>query len=555
MNFLNRYPKNNIVMASKKYLFLAALFGMLALSTTSFGQTTSTTGSHDYLDTAYVSQKHMAQQESFLNNQSIYPAKPKDMWELGVHGGYYMIMGDVYSQPGFGAGLSLRKSLGYIFSVRLSAMYGQAKGLSYKAFPISNLQVADRQKYQAAGIGSFYPAYKMTSFTGSVDVLASLNNIMFHQSSPKVNWYLLAGYSALVYKTKINAFDANGAPYNFGALSGKRKDIIKTLKDGMDNSYESVARNNNRTPNNNKPEEGPWLRHSLDAGVGVAFKVSPKFNIGIEQKFTLPFDDYVDGAALGNQSILTSAPDLISYTNLHLNFNLGDAAKHTQPLWWMNPLDYAYSELNAPRHMKLPTPVLPDADGDGVTDQFDQDPNTPAGVAVDVHGKPLDTDGDGIPDYKDKQLITPTYCQPVDADGVGKCPCPDSSCFAGLVSAQCNLGTLPSISFKGRSVKLSSDQQALLSNVANQMRQSPACRVVVTGHAEASKASEQLSWDRVNSVINYLSEKEGISSDRFIFQYSGIPGDTHTVDLRSASTADQGPNMVPPPHPNLRRSK
>jgi hypothetical protein len=45
--------------------------------------------------------------------------------------------------------------------------------------------------------------------------------------------------------------------------------------------------------------------------------------------------------------------------------------------------------------MKLPPPVLPDADGDGVTDQFDMEPNTPAGVPVDVRGVAKDSDGDG----------------------------------------------------------------------------------------------------------------------------------------------------------------
>jgi outer membrane protein OmpA-like peptidoglycan-associated protein len=549
MNFLNRYPKNNIVMASKKYLFLAALFSLLVLSATSYGQNASSTiGSHDYLDTAYVPESRMAQQESFLNNESIYPAKTRDMWELGVHGGYYMIFGDVYSQPGFGAGLSLRKALGYTFSLRASAMYGQAKGIGYQRYSNANLPAGDaRNAYAMTG---FVPAYKMTAITGSIDVLASLNNIMFHKTAPKVNWYVLAGYSALVYKTKFDALNGSSA-YNFGNLSGKRKDIIKNIKDQLDGSYETYANVNHRTQNSNKPEKGPWLRHSLDAGVGVAFKVSPRFNIGVEQKFTLPFDDQIDGVFIGG----SKDNDLISYSNVHLNFNLGSSSKRTEPLWWMNPLDYAYSELNAPRHMKLPTPVLPDADGDGVTDQFDQDPNTPAGAAVDVHGKALDTDGDGVPDYQDKQLITPTYCQPVDADGVGKCPCPDSSCYEGLMKAQCDLGVLPSITFKGRSVSLGQDQQALLADVANRMRQSPDCRVVVTGHAEASKSSEQLSWDRVNSVIDYLTQQQGISADRFIFQYSGIPGDNHTVDLRTASDADQGPNMVPPPHPNLRRSK
>jgi OOP family OmpA-OmpF porin len=48
--------------------------------------------------------------------------------------------------------------------------------------------------------------------------------------------------------------------------------------------------------------------------------------------------------------------------------------------------------------MKLPKVVLPDGDGDGVTDQFDLEPNTPKGCPVDSHGVSKDTDGDGVPD-------------------------------------------------------------------------------------------------------------------------------------------------------------
>ncbi len=75
------------------------------------------------------------------------------------------------------------------------------------------------------------------------------------------------------------------------------------------------------------------------------------------------------------------------------------------------------------------------------------------GCPVDTHGVSRDTDGDGVPDCKDKELVTPTYCQPVDADGVGKCPvpCPDSTCPGwGNKPLDCNqtLGALPSITFK-----------------------------------------------------------------------------------------------------------
>ncbi len=208
--------------------------------------------------------------------------------------------------------------------------------------------------------------------------------------------------------------------------------------------------------------------------------------------------------------------------------------------------------------MILPKPVLPDADGDGVTDQFDQE-QTPQGSPVDTHGVSLDTDGDGVPDSRDKEKITPTYCQPVDADGVGKCPviCPDSTC-AGWVgnrgACDVSLGTLPSVTFSGNGVGLNNDAKALLASVAARLRQNPECRVVVTGYCSSSKSEQQRSWDRVNSVINYMVEQEGISQDRFYFNYGQEGGDCNTIDLRAAATDEQGQTTVPAPHPNLRRN-
>ncbi len=140
-------------------------------------------------------------------------------------------------------------------------------------------------------------------------------------------------------------------------------------------------------------------------------------------------------AGMRNTGAATGVPsqnkDGINYLSLGFNFNLGGGSRNVEPLYWLNPLDYSYGELTTPRHMILPDPILPDADGDGIADQFDKCPGTPAGVAVDSHGCPMDTDGDGVPDDRDKQLITPTECQPVDADGVGKCPC---NCPKGAVA-------------------------------------------------------------------------------------------------------------------------
>ena len=135
--------------------------------------------------------------------------------------------------------------------------------------------------------------------------------------------------------------------------------------------------------------------------------------------------------------------------------------------------------------------------------QFDLEPNTPQGCPVDTHGVSRDSDGDGVPDCKDKELVTPTYCQPVDADGVGKCPvpCPDTSCACckGTISpdrdCSAKMGALPSVTFEGKSVKLSKDAMSLLASAASRIRNNSECKVVVVGYCSSTKQEQQLSWD------------------------------------------------------------
>ena len=65
-----------------------------------------------------------------------------------------------------------------------------------------------------------------------------------------------------------------------------------------------------------------------------------------------------------------------------------------------------------------PAPAPIDSDRDGVTDDKDKCPNTPAGTKVDAQGCPLDSDRDGVTDDKDKCPNTPAGTK-VDAQG---CP-------------------------------------------------------------------------------------------------------------------------------------
>ncbi|MDB5222831.1 MAG: Sporulation Domain-Containing Protein [Chitinophagaceae bacterium] len=68
--------------------------------------------------------------------------------------------------------------------------------------------------------------------------------------------------------------------------------------------------------------------------------------------------------------------------------------------------------------------ILPNKEGDVVEGLKFTLQTLTGGCKVDARGLLKDSDGDGVPDCQDKELITPASCQPVDADGVGKCILP-----------------------------------------------------------------------------------------------------------------------------------
>jgi outer membrane protein OmpA-like peptidoglycan-associated protein len=533
-------------MASKKYTMILGLLGLAGSA--AFAQKNDATADW-WKDSSKVATKRLPQYNEFQNNQYPYPARPRDMWELGFHGGYSAIISDIDGRPGFGGGLSLRKSLGHIFSVRADYTGSFSYGLDYRT------RTSTGGVWGPAGT-SYVANYKNSTHQGNLDLIASLNTLSHYRGNPKSNIYVFAGYSLVAADVDVdNSLQgANLAGINF---SGKRGDIKSALKNKM-NSYNvnAPATNGNREPIG-RMDDNRLLRHAVSFGGGIAWKLSTRLSLGLEQRFTLPFSDDMDGVnpATGNKS-----NDFYSYTAIRGGLAIGNSAKRVAPLWWINPNNFIYNELNSPKHMKLPPPVLPDADGDGVTDQFDLEPNSPAGAPVDSRGRALDTDGDGVPDYKDKELLTPQKCFPVNADGVGNCPEPecckelrDKIANMQLAPANaCAISNLPSLQFKSGSVKISKDGEAILASIAEKLNANPTCKVKIIGYGASDKRAQQLSWDRVNAVEKYLVEKQGISESRLLFVY-GQEGDSNTVDFQG--TTEDGPNSVPAPHPNLKRTK
>lgn len=534
-------------MASKKYSFIAGALCLFASA--GFTQTTTPTGSgYDPADSSIVPTRSLPQHQEFMQGTYNFPAKPRSMWEIGIKGGSFMVSGDVPARfPGLGAGLHIRKAFGYVFSLRLEYMYAIGKGLNWnRSFNYVNNPAWAGYSPTGAAATPVYYNYRTNVQDLALEGIFTLNNVRFHKAKTGYSIYGLVGIGATTYETKVNARDASNNPYAtlFRGITGfntheNRKTVRDALLDGMDDTYETAAENDG----NRRPKlGGKTLLPVGHVGAGIAFRLSKRINLAIEDRYTITRSDLLDGQRWAEQvsgsPVLTPDYDNYNYLSIGLNFNVG--AKAVEPLWWLNPLDYAYQEIRKPRLMILPKPVLPDTDGDGVTDQFDLEV-TPQGVPVDAHGVSLDTDGDGVPDARDKEKITPTTCQPVDADGVGKCPvvCPDSTCPGwgmgkGWTECATALGSLPSMTFSGNTRTLNSDQRAMLAGVAATLRNNPTCRIEVIDYCTGNKSKMGVGQNRVDAIVNYLVEREGISRDRISILVGQTGGECGTIDLRGA---------------------
>jgi outer membrane protein OmpA-like peptidoglycan-associated protein len=547
-------------MASKKQIFFIAMLSMFALS--GISQTQTNGGSYDFNDSSLITTKRLPQYNEFLSKTSNYPAKPRNMWEVGVKAGMFTVSGDIPAVIGtLGWGVHVRKSLGYLFSLRGEFIHGTGKGMhwlesyNYQKNPAwyaglgAQRYDANRRvqgpavsgqpntfvEYVHNGQDRVYYNYKTVVSDLSLQGLLTLNNVRFHKRKTSAVLYGIAGIGASIYNTKVNSLNAAGTNYKalFNGINAgthpTRKTVLSALKAGMDKTYETPADNHGAR----RPKLGAdnTLKPSGTVGAGVAFKLGKRINIALEDRHTFIKDDLLDGQrwqehAFGD-AVMTRDFDSYNMLTLGLNYNIG--AKSVEPLYWLNPLDYAYGELPKRTLAQVKPKDCMDADMDGVCDHLDKEPNTPQGCAVTTQGVTLDTDGDGVPDCKDKELITPTQCQPVDADGIGKCPEPACCDKKGDVTKtkECNFSA-PAVEFKSGSCALSNDAKDALNTLAADMKASGTCNVSVTARGE-SKAMQKIADCRAAAIKKYLVSK-GVTEGRINTSVDQTQ-DSNTADI------------------------
>lgn len=172
--------------------------------------------------------------------------------------------------------------------------------------------------------------------------------------------------------------------------------------------------------------------------------------------------------------------------------------------------------------------MVADADGDGVADDADRCPDTPAGVAVDAVGCPLDSDGDGVPNYKDK---CPKTAMGAEVNAEGCVVTPD------MVLMEVDL----KVNFAIDSAKIDSDYDGDIERVANFMKRSKGSTVFVAGHTDSTGTAEynkKLSHKRAESVAGTLIYQFGIEENRVNamgYGESQPVADNKTADGRAAN--------------------
>ncbi|MGI4021605.1 MAG: OmpA family protein [Janthinobacterium lividum] len=334
-----------------------------------------------------------------------------------------------------GYGISIRKQLGHAFGLQLDGVRGKLSG--------------DNSRNRSGASGGTRDGFK--SFETELGYSATLSGVVnvatadFLRRKNGVNFFVSAGAGLAAYAPKTTS--ATNVVYDYKDKVGDTGD--KTY------IHELV----------------------IPIGVGVKFKLSD--GIALNVGYTANF---IDGDNLDGNRRAFPTKDKFSYGYGGLEFALGN--KNKPNLDWVNPLAMMYDELKDPtlreevealkgRVSNVESAVndlKKDTDGDGVADQFDKCPGTPAGTIVDGSGCEI------------------------------KFPKPDTTMAA-------TPGNYGNIQFEFDSSVLRTSAYPTLDKVSADLRSNATATIELDGYAssEGSAAHNmRLSRDRANSVKTYL---------------------------------------------------
>lgn len=465
------------------------------------------------------------QNKEWRAGQSKYSAKPKNMWEVGLHAGRFGISGDIPTGvlPGWGAGIHLRKAITYALSIRIDGFYGSTKGFDDRWSDASAIN-AEQFDGTAVTRTGMYRNYQNNSFYGAVEAVLNIGNILFHKERNKWNTYVGLGIGVAGLDTKTSYVNDNAWTEVSGVnLDSKYKDNVDAIKTavGFDDDYETSF--NNERGVSFLFDNGTTVPQ-LHVSFGVSRKLSKRINLGLEHKIMFSQSDAWDGFVYRTGGDQSNDNDLGHYTSLRLGINLGSFDKRSEPLYWLNPLDGALNDVAELK--QRPKFDLTDTDGDGVIDMIDQEKESPSGAPVDTRGITLDSDKDGIADFKDDEPYSPPGYE-VDTRGVAVIPdkpVTESRLNEIMKNAKSDWW-LPMVHFDLDKYFVKPEYYPQLQAVAEVMLSHPDMKIVAAGYTDTRMTPEYntvLSYNRAKAAVDYLVGTYNIPRERFILQYNGM---------------------------------
>jgi len=343
-----------------------------------------------------------------------------------------------HSQPQLGYGASLRDQLSHFFGLSLDYNGGKVEGNDMTSEYINGVKTAG--DYPKLGGDAFQTKFNQVTLNGIID----FGSVSFLHRQNAVDFYGSAGAGIVFYDPKYNRTgQGSGAPY--------ANDYNKNVKE-LD----------------------------VPVGVGVKFKLSDALALNLGYKV-----NFINGT---NFSGFETYPvrSHYSYSYAGLEYTFGSSSKKN--IDWVNPIAMMYDELYDAalrqevkalegRVTNVETAVADlkkDSDGDGVSDQFDKCPGTPAGTPVDGSGCPL--------------------------------PKIDTAAFCKFCQAKDTVAMTGNVQFDFDSYVLRTSSYPLLDKKSADLKASMGmCTLAGYASSEGTLAHNmQLSKDRANAVKNYL---------------------------------------------------
>jgi hypothetical protein len=213
----------------------------------------------------------------------------------------------LWNGGGYGFGGHLRKSIGYVLSLRGSYTYGIGKGLNFlptQPSEYASTTLGNGSNFGGPGAGTtpyndgrpVYYNYRMESHQANIDLIASFSNIRFHKARTGISVYGFAGFGGLAYQTWVNALDENFRAYDFASVlpaadedgngritHDERKEAKRYLRDLLDDTYETAAQSNagvRRSDIFDYKTAAPVFSF----GIGTQFRLSKRINLAIEDR-------------------------------------------------------------------------------------------------------------------------------------------------------------------------------------------------------------------------------------------------------------------------------